>query len=183
MGIEQLGQLHGLPIYELQAKANCGAKTLAELKALLRRAEAGAFTLAEQELASRTPADLLCQIDDLVSRLPEQDRAFLTLRFGATGQAPQTDRQIGQQHGLTKAAVGLRLTGIVRSMRRQGSLKLRTLLEYIDSVCASSKAPLSPALVSTWQDPARPFRYSPQFYVCLIAQLRPDAGVFRAKRA
>ena len=181
LGIEKLGQLHGLPVRKLLVRPSCGRKTLAELRALLRRAEAGEFTLSQQEVASRTPADLLRQIDDLVSRLSEQDRAFLTLRFGGTGQAPQNYRQIGQQHGLTAGAVWHRLPCAIDWMRRQGSLRLRSLLHHVDSVCATSHAPLSPALVSTWQEHARPFRYSPQFYVRLIAKLRPDAGVFKEK--
>ena len=171
LGIERLGQLQGLPILKLLVSVNCGAKTLAELRTLLRRAEAGEFTLAQEKIASSTPSDLLRHIDDLVSHLSEQHRAFLILRFGASGQEPLTFRQIGQQHGLTGSAVGAGLSRAIGSMRREGSLRLRTLLEYVDSACASSHARLSPALVSTWQDPAHPFEHSPQFYVGLISKL------------
>jgi hypothetical protein len=173
LGIERLGQLQGLPIQKLLVSANCGAKTLAELRILLRRAEAGEFTLAQEEIASSIPSDLLRHIDELVSHLSEQHRAFLTLRFGASGQEPLTFRQIGQQHGLTGSAVGAGLSRAIGSMRREGGLRLRTLLECVDSACASSHARLSPALVSSWQDPAHTFEHSPQFYVLIIAKLRP----------
>jgi hypothetical protein len=177
LGIERLGQLHGLPIHKLLVSANCGSKTLAELKTLLHRAKAGEFTLPQEKIASITPADLFRHIDDLVSRLSEQQRALLLVRFGASGQEPLTLRQIGQQHGLSISGMGLRLTRALDSMRREGSLKLRTLLECVDCGCAHTHAPLSPAPVSTWQDSTRPFRYNPEFYVRLIARLRADSKV------
>ena len=68
IGIEKLGQLHRLPIRELLGTRNLGPETLAELGALLRRAEAGDFTFSERELASKTSADLMQLLDDLVSR-------------------------------------------------------------------------------------------------------------------
>ena len=92
LGIERLGQLHGVPVHKLLVRANCGRKTIAELRTLLLRAEAGEFALSQEEIASSTPADLLRHIDSLVSRLPEEKRAFLLLRFGGTGQEPQTFR-------------------------------------------------------------------------------------------
>jgi hypothetical protein len=174
LGIEKLSQLNGLPIRDLLRQRNCGAGTITELRALLRRAEAGEFAASKEELAASTPGDLLRQIDNLAANcLPEKQRALLTRYFGAAGQPPQTLRQIGQQHGVTCGAVGQCLFRAADLVRRQGGLWLRTWLACIDKACASSHAQLSPALISSWQDPARPFRYSPQFYVRLIARLRP----------
>ena len=182
LGIERLGQLHGLPVHKLLVRPNCGRKTIAELRTLLLRAEAGEFALSQEEIASSTPADLLRHIDNLVSRLPEQKRAFLLLRFGGTGHEPQTFREIGQQHGLTGSAVGLGLSSAIRSMRREGSPRLRTMLEWVDSVCASRHTLLNSSLVSAWQDSTRPFRYNPGFYVRLIANLRCELGVAGTQR-
>ena len=53
---------------------------------------------------------------------------------------------------------------------------------HVDGVCARSQVPLSPALVSSWDELDRPFRYSPQFYVGIIAKLRCEAGVPEGKR-
>ena len=97
LGIERLGHLNGVPVRELLRTRNCGAKTLAELKTLLRRAEAGEFTFSQRELATKVPADLLRLIDDLTSRLPKRQRAFLALHFGAAGKAPRSFDQIGRQ--------------------------------------------------------------------------------------
>jgi DNA-directed RNA polymerase alpha subunit len=56
LGIERLGHLNGVPVRELLRTRNCGSKTLAELKAILRRAEAGEFTFTQRELATQVPA-------------------------------------------------------------------------------------------------------------------------------
>jgi hypothetical protein len=182
LGIRRLGQLHGLSFRELRARPNIGPTTHAELKTLLRRAEAGEFELSKLELASITPADLLRQIDEAVGALSESDRTLLARRFGATGRAPQTSRKIAQEDGVSRAWVYYRLGRLVRWVRRQGSLKMRTRLDHVDGVCARSQVPLSPALVSSWQELARPFRNSPQFYVGIIAKLRCEAGVPKGRR-
>ena len=183
LGIRRLGQLHGLSVCDLLARPNFGRTTLAEFNTLQRRAEAGEFSLSPQELASSTPADLLRQIDEVVGRLPEHDRALLARRFGATGRAPQTVRKIGQQDGVSGAWVWFRLNRLIGWIRRQGSLKMRKRLDYVDGVCARSQVPLSPALVSTWQESARPFEHSPQFYVGIMAKLRSEAGRSTGKRS
>jgi hypothetical protein len=182
LGIKRLWQLDGLPFWKLRARPRMGRTTLAELRDLLRRAEAGEFKLSKLELASITPADLLHQIDEVVGALPESDRTLLARRFGATGQAPQTSFQIAQEDGVSRAWVYYRLDHVVRWLGRQGSLKMRARLDQVAGVCARSQVPLSPALVSTWQEPARPFRNTPQFYVGLIAKLRGRAGVHKGRR-
>ncbi len=42
-GIDVLGQLDGRAFRQMWARRNCGSKTLAEFKALMRRVEAGEF--------------------------------------------------------------------------------------------------------------------------------------------
>jgi hypothetical protein len=157
-------------------------RTLAELGALLCRAEAGEFTISNREIASQTPADLLRLIDDLVSRLPERKRSILTLYLGATDEKPWTLQQIGLQHGIKNSRVGQLVSQAIRWMRPMGNPKLSALLDPVEGVCARVQAPPSPALVSTWQDPARPFRYSAQFYAAIISRLRAVAGWTQAKR-
>lgn len=174
-GHRDSGQLHGLSIRELLRTRNLGPVTVAELGDLLRRAEAGEFTFSRRELASKTPADLLRLIDTLVSQLPERRRTVLTLYFGATAQGPQTLRQIGLRYGITGSRVGQQLTRAIRWMLRQGNPRLLALLGLVDRAWARSQAPLRPELVSTWQDPASPFRYCPEFYVWLIPRLRLEA--------
>ena len=181
-GIERLGHLHGWPIRALMARRSFGVTSLAELTALLRRAEAGEFTHSEPELASQTPADLLWLIDDLVSRLPRRWRALLALYFGAGGAAPQTASQISKQSGVGTIVIRCQLRNAIRRIRDQGNPRLLTLLDWVDGNCASSQTPLSPPLVSTWQESARPFRYSPEFYVRLIAGLRSESGIEGAER-
>ena len=172
LGIESLRQLHGLPRGKLWVRANCGPKTLAELRILLRRAEAGEFTLSPEQVRSSTPADLISLIDLIVHRLPERERAFLMLRFGASGQAPLLLRQLGQQYRVTGSAAGCRIACALAWMLRDGSLKLRELLSRVPRTCARSGPQLSPALVQAWQDPARPFKHNPEFYARLIPGLR-----------
>jgi hypothetical protein len=182
LGIERLGQLHGLLVRMLLDRPNCGQKTLAELKTLLRRAEAGEFTLADQQLETSTPADLLGLVDDLINRLPDRDRQVLLLRFGADGDASKSARRIGIQYGLTRSAIHLAVARSLGRIHRQGSAKLRSLLTHILDPCRC-EAPLSPALLATWIDRTRPLRYSLQFYVRVITKLRPELGVSRAKSA
>jgi len=174
LDIKSLGQLHGLPIRELRARPRCGRKTVEELIALLGRAEAGEFTFRKQEIAIKTPAELPREIDRLISGLPELDREFLTLYFGATGRGPQTLRQIGQRHGVTRSRAGQRISRAVAWLRRQGSRRIQGLLDCVDEVCADFQVPLSTDLVSAWQERAHPFRYRPQFYIRLIPRLRPQ---------
>ena len=125
MGIETLGQLHGLSIRELLRTRNLGPVTVAEL------------------------GDLLRLIDTLVSQLPERRRTVLTLYFGATAQGPQTLRQIGLRYGITGSRVGQQLTRAIRWMLRQGNPRLLALLGLVDRAWARSQAPLRPELVST----------------------------------
>jgi hypothetical protein len=179
--LKRLGQLHGLPIRHLRSRRNCGLRTLAEVDTLLRRAEAGEFTCSRDVLASKAPAELLRFIDDLVGRLPEGSRVTLTRYFGASGAAGQNQRQIAEQFGLTRSAVGLRITEAIGWMSRQGRPRLQALLNSVKRVCARTHAELNPALIATWQDPTRPARYSPLFYFHIIARLRPDAQVARPK--
>jgi hypothetical protein len=183
LGIESLGQLHSLPQGKLWVRANCGQKTLAELRILLRRAEAGEFTLSPEQVTSSTPADLISLIDQIVHRLPERERAFLMLRFGASGQAPLLLRQLGQQYRVTGSAAGCRIACALAWMLRDGSLKLRELLARVPRTCGSTGSRLSPALVELWQDPARPFKHSPEFYSRLIPRLWFAAGSATAKRS
>jgi hypothetical protein len=180
LGVERLGQLHGLTVRQLLVQRRCGRMVLAELVTLLGRAEAGEFTLSEAALASITPADLLREIDDLVSRLPEPNQTLVKLHFGASGQAPYSLGQLGKHWDLTGSAVGQRLLCALDWLRRHGSLKLQTLLDHVEGVCARTDTKLSAALVLSWQDPARPFRHIPQFYVGLISKLR-EARMSRQK--
>jgi hypothetical protein len=179
--MKRLGQLHGLPIRHLRSRRNCGLRTLAEVDALLRRAEAGEFTRSRDVPAAKAPAELLRFIDDLVRRLPERSRVCLTRYFGASGAAGQNQRQIAEQLGLTRSAVGLRIVEAIGWMSRQGRPRLQALLDSVERVCARTHAELNPALVATWQVPARPARYSPLFYFHIIARLRSNAQVSRPK--
>jgi hypothetical protein len=183
LGIERLGQLHGLSVGKVLVSRNCGGKTQAELMTLLTRAEAGEFRFSERDLASKTPADLLRLVDDLVSRLPEPSRAFLALYFGAAGEAPRTLRQIGEQYGVTGSRVGQQLSRAIDWIRREGNPKLLALLDLVDRVSAGSRGSPDAEMVLAWQDPARPFRYSPQFYVRLIHRLRCEAELIPAKQS
>ena len=171
--LKRLGQLHDLPIRHLRSRRNCGLRTLAEVDTLLCRAEAGEFTRSRDRLASEAPAELLRFIDDLVGRLPERSRVSLTRYFGASGAAGQSQRQISERLGLTRSAVGLRISEAFDWMRRQGRPRLQTLLDSVEQVCARTHAELNPALIATWQNPTRPVRHSPLFYFHIIARLRP----------
>jgi hypothetical protein len=176
LGIERLEQLHGLSIRKVVARPNWGPRVFAELNALLARAEAGEFALSEQALASITPADLLCQIDDLVNQRPERDRVWLTLYFGDHELVPHSLREISMRFGATTGSVSFRLTCTIRAMCRQGSLKLRSLLDFLDRLCDGNDDRISSALASTWRGHTRPFQHSPEFYVGIIAKLRSEAG-------
>ena len=179
--MKRLGQLHDLPIRHLLARRNCGVRTLAEVGALLRRAEAGEFTRSRHVLASEAPAELLRFIDDLVCRMPERSRVILTRYFRASGAAGQNQRQIAEQLGLTRSAVGLSLTKTIGWMSRQGRPRLQVLLDSVEGVCVRTHAALNPALIATWQNPTRPARHSPLFYFNIIARLQLDAQVSRPK--
>jgi hypothetical protein len=148
---------------------------------LLRRAESGEFTCSRDVPAAKAPAELLHFIDDLVCRLPERSRFILTRYFGASGAAGQNQRQIAEQLGLTRSAVGLRICEAIGRMSRQERPRLQALLESVERVCARTHAKLNPALVATWQDPTRPSRYTPLFYFHTIARLRSDGQVSRPK--
>jgi hypothetical protein len=182
-GIERLGQLHDLSIRKVLARPNWGPRVFAELNTLLARAEAGEFALSEQALASITPADLLCQIDDLVNQRPERDRVWLTLYFGGNGLAPQSVREICMRSGATTECVSSRLLWTIRAMRRQGSLKLRNLLDFLDRLCDGDDERIGSALASTWRGHTRPFEHSPEFYVGIVAKLRSEVGRSSGKRS
>jgi hypothetical protein len=175
-GISCLGDLAGISVQRLRSTLNCGTKTLSELQVLLQSAANGNFALTDQQLETSTPADLLSLVDDLISRLPNRDRQILLLRFGADGGDCKSLRQLGIKYDLTINAIHLAVARSLGRIRSQGCAKLRSLLTHILDPCRF-KAPLSPALLATWIDRTRPPRYSPHFYVRIIAKLRSNPGM------
>jgi hypothetical protein len=131
---------------------------------------------AAREVASRIPAVLLHQIDEVVDRLPEPNRALLVRRFGATEPAPRPARKIAQQDGVSRALIHYRLRRIVRRVCRQASPNPRSFLDCVEGISAGGSTPLSPEPVLPGQAPAAGFRYHPQFYVQILAQLRSAAA-------
>jgi hypothetical protein len=98
---------------------------------------------------------------------------YVVSHFGASGPSLELC-EIGRQAGRSKAAIGISLSHAIDTLRRQGSLKLKLLLDLVDSRCSKATNPLSAASISGWFDPARPPQYCAEFYLRLIARLRPD---------
>jgi RNA polymerase primary sigma factor len=61
-------------------------------------------------------ADRDRRVNDLVGDLPEDERDVIQLRFGLTGDEPQTPRQTGMQLGIT--------TEQARKLEEQGLRRL-----------------------------------------------------------
>jgi hypothetical protein len=179
LGIKCLGDLNGIPAAKVRHLFYRGRKTRAELQALFQRAGTGEFTLTDQQLEASTPADLLGLVDDLVSRLPDRQRQFLLLRFGADGHAPKSWGYIGLLHRVSYYSISKTVRRSLERIRRQGSAKLQRLIARFLAP-SQGETPWSADLLATWIAHTHPPRYSLQFYVRIIPKLRPNVGVNRS---
>jgi len=192
LSARHLGDLNGIPISKLRCLKNCGAKTVAELSALIERAAAGEF--APEPSASWKPAALLHTLDSLVAGLPGRNQKILVARFG--GDSGLALREVGARFGLTSQGVLIVVNLCLSQIQSQGSRRLSAQLERLERFCRENVCPLTPASLEFWlgapcaasaEARHRPLdgeaRFSLGFYLRLLAKLNPALPVWPSRAA
>ncbi len=174
LGTKYLSDLNGEQISKLLGWRNCGAKTVSEILSLIERANAGAFDTGRESLKTLTPFALLSGIETALSQLPERNRQAVTLRLGGADLPPMSLAGIGARLNLSKERVRQIVWKTLHILMLEGGPRSRFVLDKIASDCRDTVCPLTPDLLQHWLPDPWPLRWTPAFYVRLIANMRPD---------
>ena len=174
LGVQRLGDLEGVAMSKLTRLKGCGDRTFREIQALLQRASAGEFAVTPETLGGTISLDLLPQIDEILRMLSNRDLEIVTLRLAGSGPPPGTLKTIGARYNITRERVRQILRKIFGSFVRFGGPRFKAFLNAIAAFCHSHVCPLTPSLLKSWAPKPWPLRYKAEFYVRLIARIRPD---------
>lgn len=175
LGARLLGDLQGVSFDEVAKVRNCGRRTLAELRAFVRRVQAGEFDIANASVEGLAAAYVIRFVDDTLDRLPSRTRDIVSLRFGGKDEERMTLDEIGRKYGLTRERVRQIVDATTKQMHKSGWLALGELLKRIAEKCITAVCPLTPVLLTQWLGPeARASRYPMSFYIRLLNELLPE---------
>jgi len=168
----RLGDLHGVPVKDLNAIDNCGSKTVREAIRLIERAASGEFETGPD--IPWNPAEVVRVLDTLIAGLPERSQRMLVARLGGKENGVPTLEEVGVQFGLTRERVRQVFQLSIDRICKAGSRQLRAHLDHIERFCREKVCPLTPALLRHWlEQPPSGGRFSFVFYFRLIGELRP----------
>ena len=168
----RLGDLHGVPVKDLNAINHCGLKTVREIIRLIERAAGGEFDTGPD--IPWNPAEMVRTLDTLIAGLPERSQRMLAVRLGGKDDRVLTLDEVGVQFGLTRERVRQVFHLSIDRICKAGSRQLRAHLDHIERLCREKVCPLTPALLGHWlEQPPSGGRFSFVFYFRLIAELRP----------
>lgn len=157
----------------LNQMPDCGTRTVSELKLFLERVRSGEFG-APRTLAGLSPsAFAVFQMDDFLQALPEQQKAILMDRLGASGD-PMTLMSIGEKFSMTRERIRQIVNLLLKKALQFGGPPLARALEEMTNELSTSVIPLTPGLLKVLmgqQD--RTPRYELPFYVRLLGWLAP----------
>ena len=177
---KRLGALHDRHFGEFQRQRNVGKTTMAELRRLAARAQAGEFNPGAIDLASLQPARVVPLLEKLLAQLPDRQlRDIFRFRFGAEqGQFP-TLREIGSRFGVSGERIRQIVDLQLDRMRKQGGPTLRHLLGQMALDGGKAVCPLTPDLLVAWLKSAgTPASCPPSFYLRLLEALSPAIPIW-----
>ncbi len=176
--IVRLGDLDGVSLSEFRRMENVGKKTIEELVRIIERAAHGEFGSVAENVPWN-PGEFVRTVDALIGSLPTRDRDILLLRFGGTGGAILTLKEVGAKFGRTRERIRQICRATVAGVVKLGSLRLRAYLKHIANACNKAVCPLTPDLLTHWVggDPGAG-QFPPVFYVRLLGELSADISVW-----
>ena len=178
--IMRLGDLHARHLREFREQRNIGRTSLAELRRLAERAQAGEFNPDSVALASHPPVRVVPLLDRLLAQIHKSKyRDILRFRFGAeTGQFAALQKA-GSRFGRSAEAIRHIVGNQLDKMRKQGGQTLRHLLDKIALDCCEAVRPLTPDLLAAWlKNSGTPASCHPAFYLRLLGALSPQIPIW-----
>jgi hypothetical protein len=173
LGVRRLADLDGLAASRLTTLGNCGKKTVHEIRTLLLRARAGEFEFKPSALRKMSSLALFAQLDETLRHSPQRDRELVVLRLGGGGRPPAGLQTIAAQYNISHQRVSQIIRKTLDQCVRCGGPKSKALLQALAVWCHHHVCPLTPGLLRKWGPKPWPLRYQPQFYVRVMAELRP----------
>jgi hypothetical protein len=174
LGVRRLADLEELSASKLMAAGNCGKKTVREIQTLLGRAQAGEFEVSPSTLRKMSSLDLFAQFDEALRQSPQRDRKLVALRLAGSGRSPEGLQTIAAQFHISHQRVSQIIRKTLEQCLRCGGPKSKALVHALAAWCHHHVCPLTPGLLRKWAPKPWPLRYQPEFYVRVMAELRPD---------
>ena len=178
--VNRLGDLQTRNWRDFKGQSTFGQQTMAELRRLVERAQAGEFNPAAIDPASLQPARVVPLLDKVLAQVnTSKYRDILRCRFGAkTGQFA-TLQEVGSQFGLTRERIRQIVDNQLDRMRKLGGPLLRALLGKMASDCCEAVCPLTPDLFAAWlKSSGTPAPRQPVFYLHLLSALSPKIPIW-----
>jgi hypothetical protein len=164
-----LGDLNGVEVKRLTNSGNCGRKSISELLAIIRRADAGEFLVTGTQSISAALHDVASLIDTGLDQLSERDRTIFENRLSGKDGSPKTLEEVAIAFHITRERVRQIVKVVMRKLRRGGGPKLSRALQVITQECVQRVCPLTPQLFSQWLDKtASGLKHEPVFYVRVL---------------
>jgi hypothetical protein len=172
LGIKRLGDLNGMTVKDLLDTWHCRDKSVQEIESVIQSANDGRFTASPKKLRTLNLSDLLLMIDDLLGQLSRRD--FLCIAQRLRRNRKSTLQAIADRFGLCQEMVRQIILRGLRKLARRGGLIMKALIDRIARRCREERRPLTAALLRKWLPKPWKFRCDAEFYVEIIATLRPD---------
>jgi hypothetical protein len=131
-----LGDLNGIEVQRLTDSGNCGRKSIAELQAIIRRANAGEFSVTGAQSISAALHHVASLIDSGLEQLSPRDRTIFENRLSGKDGSPKTLEEVAIQFHITRERVRQIVKLIMRKLRRGGGPKLSRAFQFITQECA-----------------------------------------------
>lgn len=178
-GYKKLADLDGAHLGDLLRVKNCGRKTIAELRALLQRAEAGEFTAEPAVDFDEALSTIVGSIDAAMRKLQGRNRKIVEERLIGNRGESRTLEDVGDEFGMTRERVRQIVKGTCEKMRRAGGPALARALEAVGQDLESRVVPLTAQLLSEHSStPAESREHSPSFYVRVLDYMAPSIPIW-----
>jgi len=178
-GIETIGQLNGIAVYDLLAEKNCGRKTVVELVDLLCRSAKGEYQIDQYPKEGSYHWSAVHLIDKIFQKSPSRNERILLLRFGGCGCEPLTLEEVGINFKLTRERVRQVVEKSITRIRKASGPKMSHFLRQIAAGCEEKVCPLTEELLQfCLGEHAVKCRFPMAFYIRLLYELNPSIPVW-----
>ena len=181
-GYRLLGELHRKHFADIRKVCGCGVGSIDDFKRFLARMHAGEF----DKLAAAKTTDALGRcisiIDQFCNDLSARNRDIVLSRLGGNKE-PLRLAEIGRKYDLTRERVRQVVNMRISQLRRYGGPPFLQMGRAITQRCEEVVCPLTPELLPQWIDAEQSYRYTPRFYVRVLAVLVPECPAWPKERA
>lgn len=150
LGVQRLGDLHGVPFQNILDIPKCGPRTFRELVDLLDRVAAGHFQAGSGAFQTSDLSALLRSLENLLQQISPRDREILILRLNPESGRAALLGMVGARFGLSKERIR-QITGrSLRLLRRAGGPGLLAQLRGVAEKCREANCRLTPEVLADW---------------------------------